>query len=127
LVQRAAVGDFFGDAVLLPAEVHDGRVRCALGDLPVRNDIVEGVAQLPVRPGQLHLHATTHESGVDAVVKDVSYYGRDASARLTLLPGGPVVAVRLLGADLPLPGTPTRLTVTGDTLVFPRGPPKGEY
>ncbi|HEV7975441.1 ABC transporter ATP-binding protein [Amycolatopsis sp.] len=113
------VASFVGDAVLLPAEIRDGRAFCALGDLAVRNDIPGGPAQVLVRPEQIRLHTSTHLSGVDAVVEDVSYYGHDASARLMLLPDGPLVTVRLLGVDLPSPGTAARLTVTGDTLAFP--------
>jgi iron(III) transport system ATP-binding protein len=115
------VASFVGDAVLLPAEVHDRLAQCALGELGVRNDVPEGAAQVLIRPEQIRLHDTTHGAGVDAVVEDVSYYGHDASARLKLLPDGPRVTARLLGSDLPLPGTPARLTVTGDALAFPGG------
>ena len=113
------VASFVGEAVLLPAQVRDGRAQCALGDLAVRNHSHGGAAQVLVRPEQIRLDYAADAVGVDARVKEISYYGHDASVRLDLLPDGPQVTARMSGEDLPSPGTPVRLTVTGDTLAYP--------
>src|SRR3981081_3272687 len=74
--------------------------------------------QVLIRPEQIRLHDSTHRFGVDARVHEVSFYGHDASVRLDLLPDGPRVTARISGDKLPSPGTPVRLTVTGDTLAY---------
>jgi iron(III) transport system ATP-binding protein len=113
------VASVVGDAVLPAAQIRDGRAECALGSLAVRNSADGGAAQVLVRPEQIRLHDTTHSFGVDARVRGVSFYGHDASVRLDLLPDGPRVTARISGDNLPSPGTPVRLTVTGDTLAYP--------
>jgi iron(III) transport system ATP-binding protein len=117
--QDTGVASFVGEAVLLPAQVRDGRADCALGTLTIRNPAKEGAAQVLIRPEQIQLHDATASLGVHATVQHVSYYGHDASVWLALLPDGPQVTVRVGGENLPSPGTPVRLTVTGDALAYP--------
>jgi iron(III) transport system ATP-binding protein len=113
------VAGFVGEAVLLPAEVRDGRAECALGTVPVRGGVseVDGPARILLRPEQLVL--TADGAGVEATVDEVSYFGHDAAVRLRLLAGGVEVLARVAGHELPVPGSTVRLTVVGDALAYP--------
>jgi iron(III) transport system ATP-binding protein len=113
------VAEFVGEAVLLPAQLRDGRAACALGSLPVRagGRPPDGPARILLRPEQVLLDAT--DAGVEAKVRDVSYFGHDAAVRLEVL-GGPEVLARVAGHALPEPGATVRLTVAGEALAYPR-------
>ena len=112
----AGVAGFVGEAVLLPASVSDGYATCELGSLAVRG-AVSGPARILLRPEQLVLSG--NGTGVEARVRDVSYFGHDASVRLELLPGGTEVLARVAGHDRPRPGSLVRLTVAGEALAYP--------
>ncbi|MFL6129826.1 MAG: ABC transporter ATP-binding protein [Mycobacteriales bacterium] len=120
----AGVARFVGEAVLLPAQVRDGRAACALGSLPVRAT-GDGPARILLRPEQILLDAgpagggTGGGPGVEAKVRDVSYFGHDAAVRLELV-GGPEVLARVAGHALPQPGATVRLTVAGEALAYPQ-------
>jgi iron(III) transport system ATP-binding protein len=120
----AGVARFVGEAVLLPAQVRDGLACCALGSLPVRaNGAVspEGPARVLLRPEQILLGAPGAGAGVEAKVRDVSFFGHDAAVRLELI-GGPEVLARVAGHLLPVPGATVRLTVAGEALAYPAEP-----
>ena len=117
----AGVAGFVGEAVLLPAEIRSGLASCALGSLTVRSD-VDGHARILVRPEQLVLHVDG-ATGVEARVRDVSYFGHDAAVRLELVAAGTEVLARVAGHELPVPGSLVRLTVAGDALAYPAALP----
>ena len=118
----AEVAAFVGEAVLLPASVSDGYATCELGSLagPGRCS-----APCPARPGSCCGRSSwcspTAARGVEARVRDVSYFGHDASVRLELVPGGTEVLARVAGHERPRPGSLVRLTVTGEALAYPAG------
>jgi iron(III) transport system ATP-binding protein len=112
----AGVAGFVGEAVLLPASVSGGYATCELGSLAVRG-AVSGPARILLRPEQLVLSAGG--PGVEARVRDVSYFGHDAAVRLELLPGGTEVLARVAGHERPVPGSVVRLSVAGDALAYP--------
>jgi iron(III) transport system ATP-binding protein len=111
------VARFVGEAVLLPAQVRDGRASCALGSLPVRSAGGDGPAHVLLRPEQILLDPAG-AAGVEAKVRDVSFFGHDAAVRLELV-GGPEVLARVAGHALPAPGATVRLTVAGEALAYP--------
>ena len=113
------VAEFVGEAVLLPAEVRSGWAACALGSLPVRAD-GDGPARILLRPEQILLGEPVDGAvGVDARVRDVSYFGHDAAVRLELVGDDTEILARVAGHALPAPGTLVRLTVTGEALAYP--------
>jgi iron(III) transport system ATP-binding protein len=117
------VAGFVGEAVLLPAQLRDGLASCALGSLPVRANGAgspEGAARILLRPEQILLGAANGGAGagVEARVRDVSFFGHDAAVRLELT-GGPEVLARVAGHLLPVPGATVRLTVAGEALAYP--------
>lgn len=117
------VATFVGGAVLLPGEVvGTQQVSCVLGTLDVQGDQPAGVAdvQVLVRPEQIVLGS----QGVPARVVDISYFGHDASVRLTLgeggsgSSGGSTVISRVAGPDVPAAGSVVHLSVRGAVPVF---------
>ena len=107
--------------MLLPASVCDGHATCELGALAVRGAVagsISGPARILLRPEQLVLSAAG-SGGVEARVRDVSYYGHDASVRLELIPGGTEVLARVAGHDRPRPGSLVCLSVVGEALAYP--------
>jgi iron(III) transport system ATP-binding protein len=138
LVQRAApatlyrkpadpeVALFVGEAVLLPGISRDGRVACALGELGSAGASPDGPVLVMVRPEQVRLArrgggtAGGARRAVPARVLDSTYYGPQTVVRLALdAPGRPVVRARTLDQEVPAPGDPVDLVVSGDVAVFP--------
>jgi iron(III) transport system ATP-binding protein len=115
------VGAFVGEAVVLAADVRDGRAHCALGTLDLARACPDGPARVLLRPEQLRL-APPAAAGTPARVRRVDFYGHDSRVRLDL-PGGLAVNARLEGGDLPVAGSDVSVTVRGSALPFPAGPP----
>jgi iron(III) transport system ATP-binding protein len=113
----AAVATFVGEAMVLPAIVRDGLASCVLGELPVNPGCSDGIAQVVIRPEQVHL-AGPHLDGVRATVAGVRFYGHDGAASLTLA-GGVEVTTRLIGTDLPNVGDPVTVRVHGTVPAYP--------
>ena len=118
------VARFVGDAVELPAVAHDGRVTCALGEVPVHaatTGVPEGPAVVVLRPEQLVLSCP-----VDAVsrpgagvVRETSYHGHDSLLRVELA-DGTWIPVRVPGGTPPpRPGDAVVVSVTGPGRVYP--------
>ncbi|MDP9390147.1 MAG: ABC transporter ATP-binding protein [Actinomycetota bacterium] len=119
------VATFVGEAVVLDADIRDGRATCALGSLALERSCAEGRAKVLLRPEQLRLAPPTAE-GQAARVRSVDFYGHDSRVWLDL-PGGVTVSARLEGADLPATGDAVSITVQGAVLSFPAdlaGPPR---
>jgi iron(III) transport system ATP-binding protein len=49
----------------------------------------------------------------------VSFYGHDAAVHLDLMPNGPRVVARVVGAAAPAPGDAVTLTTHGTVAVYP--------
>ncbi|MEJ7635201.1 ABC transporter ATP-binding protein [Aeromicrobium sp.] len=112
-----AIAGFVGSVVVLPATVTAGVATSALGRLEVPADGPQGAVEILVRPEQLVLQAAGH-TGPRARVEDVSYFGHDATVRLTLLDDGSPVDARVAGSDLPVVGEIVTVSVTGAVAVY---------
>jgi iron(III) transport system ATP-binding protein len=113
------IASFVGEAVLMPATVHNGYARCALGTIPLAARTPDGAAHVMIRPEQLTIHTNGTSAGVPARVREISYFGHDASVRLDLLPDGPSVTARVTGHSLPDLDANVRLTLTGQAIAYP--------
>jgi iron(III) transport system ATP-binding protein len=116
------VATFVGEAVVLDADLRDGRAHCVLGALPYEQASAgtapEGRARILLRPEQLRLSAP--DTGTTAArVRSVDFYGHDSRVWLDL-PGGGTVSARLEGADLPGAGDDVSISVRGRALAFPQ-------
>lgn len=113
------VARFIGEAVVIPATVHDGVVWTPLGHLPVSAPAADGVGTAVLRPEQVHL--VPEAEGLPARVLETAFYGHDASIRLEVqcpgdipmrvlcrtqgeLPAGERVGVRIVGPVTWFPG-----------------------
>jgi iron(III) transport system ATP-binding protein len=115
------VATFVGEAVVLDAEIFQGRARCVLGDLAYDGSCPDGPARVLLRPEQLRLSAPRASAPV-ATVRSVDFYGHDSRVWLEL-PSGVTVSARLEGADLPVAGETVSISVRGPALTFPSGTP----
>jgi iron(III) transport system ATP-binding protein len=118
------IATFVGDAVVLDADVRDGRAHCVLGVLPLERPWPDGPVRVLLRPEQLQLGERTGNTPTGRV-HSVEYYGHDARVLLDL-PTGLRVIARLDGSALPADGAEVSLSVTGAALAFPAGPAPAE-
>lgn len=124
------VAEFLGDALLIPGRLVPGSVTCRLGTLPTAHgsdgDVdTERDVDVMIRPEQLTL-TRPGEGRLDAVVRDVAYFGHDAVVELDPAgdeprdePYGPLRS-RVLGVDAPAPGELVGVQVTGRVRTFSR-------
>jgi iron(III) transport system ATP-binding protein len=106
------VAEFVGAAVVLPATWREDSAECALGVL--RGSVPAGLhpQAVMVRPEQLLL-GQPDRAAVRGRVREVSYYGHDASVRLVLEGSNSEVVARVRGSDAPVPGALVGVTVDG--------------
>lgn len=118
----AEVAEFLGDALLVAGSAAGGSVTCRLGTLPADGSAA-GDVDVMIRPEQLTL--TPPGAGqLDAVVRDVAYFGHDAL--IELHPTGDEsrdpLRSRVLGVDAPAPGELVGVRVVGRVRTYPRAP-----
>ena len=128
-----AAATFLGDAIVLPATACGGVADCALGSLSVRNPVPgtelppDGEVQVLIRPEQITIcgwdETANGRATVDAWVRDVTYFGKDATVRLELAPAGMPVTARVPGYALPSIGEQVRIRVCGEALAYPVASP----
>jgi len=115
------VAEFVGEANFVPGTAEDGRLRCALGDVPACGECA-GAVEAMLRPEALHLRALRNEeeteAGVGATVLAREFYGHDQLLKLRL-DSGPVLCSRLGGGPGFRPGERVAVEVQGPALVFP--------
>lgn len=99
--ESLAVGAFFGEVSLLPVtSMESGAAATVLGPVPVEGPVPDGATDLCVllRPEQLTVSRDSAAGPARGVVRSVAYFGHDSLVDVQL-DGGPMVRVRLLGAD----------------------------
>ncbi len=117
-----AVAEFVGEANFVPGTAQDGRLRCALGEVPACGECI-GKVEAMLRPEALHLRTMPEEedagAGTGATVLAREFYGHDQLLKLRL-DSGPVLCSRLgIGPGFK-PGERVLVEVRGEALVFPR-------
>ena len=115
----AWVGDFVGEAVLLPASVHDGVATTALGDLSAPG-APSGTGTVLVRPEQVEVLDPAMAGTVAAIVTRQDFFGHDAVLAVHLDDGAEVLARVFDLAEPGLrPGQRVGLRVRGPVLAYP--------
>jgi len=120
----AELARFVGEAVLLPGRAEGDAVSCCLGRLALAPPPTgvqagpQGEVDVLLRPEQLRLDGA---GGVAAVVREVTFYGHDASVALRL-DGGVAVTARVSGHGVPSVGETVRVAVAGAVTAFARSP-----
>lgn len=111
-----SIAAFVGSIVALPATVSGEVASTVLGELAVHAGGPQGRVEVLVRPEQLTLSADG--AGPRARVDDLSYFGHDATVRLTLVDGGPTIEARVPGVELPVVGSTISIGVVGVVAVL---------
>ncbi|HXZ08154.1 MAG TPA: ABC transporter ATP-binding protein, partial [Paraburkholderia sp.] len=131
------LASFIGEAVLLPGVAARDVAVCALGELTLSAPIADGPVDVMVRPEQISVF-TANEPAMngtrtfEAVVREVTFNGQDASVLLDLRTpqakhaadeqSGPAAAIRarVPGYRSPRPGDVVRLAVDGKVTAYAR-------
>ena len=112
--------EFIGDAVVLSAHVEGERARCALGDVAVIANGVQGEARVMLRPEQIEV--TADGAGVAGTVVDVEYLGSEMLLGIRLDTADGVVServtVRRFGATALTPGERVGIRVLGTGVAY---------
>lgn len=125
----AAVATFLGHAALVPGTTNGGGTATSLlGPVPLKGLHDAGELLLALRPEQLEVTRTDgladgdeHPAGVAATVLDVSFFGHDATVRVTVDGHDEVLTARTPADSVPQAGDRVLLQVTGEVLGFARG------
>jgi iron(III) transport system ATP-binding protein len=113
------VASFVGEAVLLPAAVHDGIARTALGDLPLAGVDGAPAGTAMLRPEQLKLYLNGGGDGVSATVVRRDFHGHDSVIALRL-DDGVEVAARIAATDADVRvGDTVTVRVQGPARLYP--------
>jgi len=114
------LASFVGEAVIMRGLAKDGRVLCALGNLPLGPNMPEGEVEVLIRPEQIRLVPFRYGAGVWAKVDDVKFFGPDAAVRLTALQEGARLSftARVVGHRAPQPYDEVSAVVEGDVVTF---------
>jgi iron(III) transport system ATP-binding protein len=109
---------FLGEAIILEAELAQGRGRSALGEVAVDAPARVGRATIMLRPEQVSLRPAGDPQG--GVARIVARSFRGAGYRLLVEPqaGAPQIALTVPVADAPPVGAAVRLAMTGTAHVF---------
>jgi iron(III) transport system ATP-binding protein len=107
--------------VVLPATVRGGVALCDLGQLAVRGHLPDGPAEVLIRLEQIATYPVTTANSIEARVREVTYYGKDAIVRLDLVQAGVTVSARVPGYAAPGIGERVGVCVYGYVTAYPVG------
>jgi iron(III) transport system ATP-binding protein len=112
--------EFLGDCIALPCTVVSGVANCALGRVPVQDDIADGPATLALRPEQLVATVVSDSEGLNGVgtVIATEFLGHDIL--LTIDPAGDAapLVVRQHSLNPPPIDAKVRIEVVGTGVVL---------
>jgi iron(III) transport system ATP-binding protein len=122
------IATFLGDALLLPAELEPGGIKCRLGRIPASTNGRSGVVEVMLRPEQLELKAVGPDErdpgAVYGTIIEPEFSGSIWS--LAVVPEGgnaaatsaPPLRLRSAALAMPQSGQRVRITVTGEAHVL---------
>ena len=121
----AAVATFLGHAALVPGTTNGGGTASSLlGPLPLKGDHDAGPLILAIRPEQVEVtrpgadQYSRDARGVWATVVDVSFFGHDATVRVTVDDHADILTARTPADSVPQTGDRVLLQVNGEVLAF---------
>lgn len=115
----AGVAQFVGAALVVSAQADGDLARSDIGVLHLPPGVPTGPVRAVIRPEQVRIHDRAFPRGTTATVVEVSYFGHDAAVRLVVDDDTrqPVTA-RVLGHDIPEPGSTVKIEVHGEVAVL---------
>ncbi|MGA8846303.1 MAG: TOBE domain-containing protein, partial [Nocardioides sp.] len=123
----AAVATFLGHAALVPGTTNGGGTAATLlGPLPLKGLHGAGDLILAIRPEQVEVtrpdaddpRTDSPGEGVPATVVDVSFFGHDATVRVTVDGHPEILTARTPADSVPQTGDRVLLQVNGEVLGF---------
>lgn len=117
----AELAQFVGEAVILPGFVDGDQVACALGRLMLAAPMLNGNAEIMLRPEQIRIVSRSNAGTIKARVLSMTYYGHDASARLSLEETKTIITARISGQMAPQIGAVVGLRVEGTVMAYANG------
>lgn len=108
---------FLGDALVLPAELGNGRASCAIGEVLTNNPDAVGRGRVMLRPEQLVISSCP--AGEQALtVRDVDFSGHLSTLTLAVPGLRETLIVKTVSRQAWRPGAAVRIAVTGEARVF---------
>ena len=108
---------FLGSAVLLEAEIDEGRVSCSLGTLEAETGQRRGRGTIMLRPEQFRLSAAG--PGLEARVEEVIFQGAQCAVVLSHRHGEARFTAQVSSVDQPHIGETVFVSVTGAAFLLP--------
>lgn len=110
---------FLGDALILTADVANGKARCLVGEVSVDDNTLQGVRRIMLRPEQLVITpASAEESALCATVLDIDFAGYLSTLTLGFAGCAQTLKINTVTPQLLLPGTRVALKITGYARIF---------
>lgn len=115
------VARFVGDLVELPGMKAGEVVETVLGRLPIHGAVgaTDGPVVAAIRPEQVRVDARRERTSYSAHVDEVSFFGHDALARLTVTAGDAPLRIRARTVAPLRRGDDVAIRVIGPALVYP--------
>lgn len=110
---------FLGDALILSAEVAQGKARCPLGDIPVDDTTASGTRRIMLRPEQISVVPGDSVAGQpQAHIVDIDFAGYLSTLTLAFADTAEPVTVQTVTRPGWLPGMKVNLHINGYARVF---------
>jgi iron(III) transport system ATP-binding protein len=113
------IATFLGDAIVLPATIHNGKATCWLGRLICHGSPPDGPADIVIRPEQILIGGDRPEV-VRARVTEVTYYGPFAALKLCLPDMKTSITARASGFATPHVDDAVDISVHGQVMAYPK-------
>ncbi len=108
---------FLGDALMLPAELHGGRARCAIGEISTDSPDAAGPGRVMLRPEQLVISACPPDESA-LTIRDVDFSGHLSTLTLTMPGLREPLLVKTVSQQVWRPGATVRIDVKDKARVF---------
>jgi iron(III) transport system ATP-binding protein len=120
----ADLARFVGEANLIDGIASGRLIDTAFGKLAANGDSAAGPVTVLIRPEQVEVHCDADEPGQPGRVLAIDFHGHDAVIRVVADTGAVPASViaRVLGGEIPQPGSAVRLTVRGSVTAWPKAP-----
>ncbi|KIS45291.1 ABC transporter ATP-binding protein [Kosakonia radicincitans] len=110
---------FLGDALIMPAEVAQGKARCQLGDIPVDDASVSGARRIMLRPEQISVEPCDSTAGLpQAHIVDIDFVGYLSALTLAFAHTDEQITVQTVTRPGWLPGMKVNIQINGCARVF---------
>ncbi|NTS31453.1 ABC transporter ATP-binding protein [Phyllobacterium sp. BT25] len=111
------IASFFGDAIILSAEIDDGWAECELGRVEVSSSY-RGKGRIMLRPEQVVLSLSNGAQPCQGTIMRIDFNGPSSLIALSLGKDGAPLMVKSARLDLPPVGSHVQISLIGQAHVF---------